>query len=579
MTADDYKFYKKLKAQGKKFTDAELEEVREYESQKFTGPSAKEVQGAKLTNDKDILDLEKRRAGIFGADRTKTWAPEMTPIDTKGFKFNWPAAYETETGKKLTPDMEGAKELDQYIGRKMYDYEQSGNLMKLAMDMHLWNPNQQSWTEFLNKTNNGQRFQEFLSDMQTAQERQAVDKIFEDGSFKNWLTKFFTPVSREYAKRNYKDISTDKIKPDDGYFSSAIYDVIGDGKFNDILSGFKNMPTPLAVDVASQGAMFGPGRLAKNPIIKAAIDNTTAPVVTEAGHAFLNDKDLGSVAKDAVAGVATNFATPLTVGGAVKQVANIGKGGLSEAGMTAQKRINEAANKAAEIERRMKKGDPFFTGQTLASDKAYGISPLEQVDDAATIKYYGNDEIMRQFPPKTKKISNEDTYKAKILSKDEAKRTKNAITPEEYEYWKKNKGFIRGKNPMKLDEKLRKNELKHPERSIVLNRLESAQKKSLKEAGDLSQLTTNQLAQLDAAYRETLLNKLSREIKHLFDDRPSLVSYGTNLLGKPQFGQKVTRPIADFIPFFGDWATYGGDPKTKKLSPVLQAIFDYKKEK
>lgn len=551
----EYKMLKDLEAQGVDIGEDGRDAVAEYEATKPSKPyTSSDVQTAKTLiaegntdpNLQKILDVDKRFAAI--GDKTKSYVFEPPQISTEGFKGNWPALYEYTTGKRLDMTPEGAKELNRFIQNFKYNYENGGNLQKLAYDMHMYNPAEESWSDFL-KTNRYAAFNDFIQDVLVAKNREDVEKIFNDGTLSGWLTKTLMPVSYEYAKRNYNDID-----------------------------GYGDMVAPIAFDVGSNIAMMGPGRLAGKPIINGIINNAAAPVVTEAGHVLLNDKEVGQALADAAMGIGTNLATPIALEAGGNKVAQLGRGGFTSGAMKEQARINAAADKAAGIEKRLHAGEPYFATKPNEVTQALEWDP-------PVVEFYGSDNPLRVLSKTEQKRKGKVTKNAQnsgeLVQPESFFENRSAITPEEMDFYNENQQFIRGRKPnltTKIGKEIHTASKEHPFAKVSFNKLEEARdvmKKSLKEHGDLRLLTPEQLATLNLASQETLVNMVGRNIANVLSDNPSLQNYLINLQGRPQYGQRAYRAIMPFMP------DYGGDAEQKELSPLLQAILvnqEYKKQ-
>lgn len=548
----EYKDLKKLEAQGIDIGEDGRAAVAEYEGAKPSNPySPSDVQTAKTLkaegntdpNVQNILDVDKRFAAI--SDKTKSYVFEPPQISTEGFKGNWPALYEYTTGKRLDMTQEGAKELNRFIQNFKYNYENGGNLQKLAFDMHMYNPAQESWSDFL-KTNRYAAFNDFIQDVLVAKNREDVEKIFNDGTVSGMLTKTLMPVSYEYAKRNYNDID-----------------------------GYGDMVAPIAFDVGSNIAMMGPGRLAGKPIINGIINNAAAPVVTEAGHVLLNDKDVGQALLDVGMGIGTNLGTPMVMGTSLNKVAQIGHDAFKSGALKERARINAAANKAADIEKRLHAGEPYF------ATKPNEVTKVLEPD----VDFYGSDNPLRVLSKAEQKRRGKVTKNAQnsgeLVQPEAFFKNRTAITPEEMQFYNENQQFIYGRKPnltTKIGKEIHTASKDHPFAKVSLNKLEEARdvyKKSLKEHGDLRLLTPEQLAILNLASQETLTNMVGRNILNVLSDNPSLKNYVINFQGKPQYAQRAYRALMPFVP------DYGGDAEQKELSPLLQAILvnqEYKKQ-
>lgn len=551
LTKEEYDYLKQLQAEGAELYPEEIVGIEEYEKSGIEKPTRIDVLQAERNPDseeaQEILKQNKKYEAIFGSDKSKTRRIEMPQINTEGFTFNWPAAYEAETGKQLIPgDMESAKALNTYLNNKMYQYENNGNLQRLAYDMHLYD-GKEDWTDFL-KTDNGQRFKEFLKDASKYQNDKELEKIWEDGTVSNAITKLLTPVAREYAKQNYNDI-------DVGSVGGYLWD----------------MKAPLAFDVGSQVAMMGPGRFVGKPIVNGVINNMASPIITEAGQVIMNDKPVGTALGDATVGVLTNFATPAILQRGTNQAAKIGSHGFKEGALAEQAAVNAAANKAASIEKRLKKGEPYISEPI--NDNVTSLMEVPQ----PTIDFYGSDNVIRKITQdldKGKTISKGVQNKGPIITPEEYKGLNKVITKDEMNFYNQNAQLIHGRKKnfgTKMAKDIAEDASKNP--YSVVNRGKAndalaAKKKSLDEHGDLSGLTPEQLVILNHVDHETVVNYIGRKLEDALEDNPSLANYIVNLLGKPQIGQRLYRQI----PFVGD---YGVDKNEKKFSPYLESILKY----
>ena len=125
---------------------------------------------------------------------------------------------------------------------------------------------------------------EFLSYVSKANQNRALEKIWNDGG--NALyTSLVTPIAKEYAEKNYEKIN-----------------------------GLKDIMPAVAADVGVGTLMAGiPGSTVTNKAVGAALDNTIAPLARQAARVGLNDVPIEDAAKDLVAEVSTNIATPVAL--------------------------------------------------------------------------------------------------------------------------------------------------------------------------------------------------------------------------------------------------------------------------
>lgn len=246
---------------------------------------------------------------------------------------------------------------------------------------------------------------EFLSLASKYNQEKDFEKIWNEPSFGNILTKIAFPVSTEYAKRNYNEI------PTDSFWNFATGGENG-----------KGMAIPMANDASSQAAMSYGGslaNLAKQPIAKTALSvagqTLLSPAITEAGQIALNDKPVSDAAQDYIVGVGTNVAGPAMVYAPIRSVMEKSKYlNLEQPKQILQDQIDEAVNKATKTMKQIKSGkqikkndgsykkmnksgelvdtkfDPnstFITEDEL--NNSYGISSLARSDVANPGKIVG----------------------------------------------------------------------------------------------------------------------------------------------------------------------------------------------
>lgn len=188
---------------------------------------------------------------------------------------------------------------------------------------------------------------EFLSLASKYNQEKDLEKIWNEPSFGNIVTKIAYPVSTEYAKRNYNEIPTD-----------SFWHFVTGGENG------KGMAKPMLVDAIDQGAMAYGGslaNLAEKPIAKTALGFTgqtlLTPAITEAGQIALNDKPVSDAAQDYLVGALTNYAGPGAVFGTAERLANKAKYlNLEQPQRVLQDQIDEAVNKASKTWRDIKSG-------------------------------------------------------------------------------------------------------------------------------------------------------------------------------------------------------------------------------
>lgn len=173
---------------------------------------------------------------------------------------------------------------------------------------------------------------EFLSYVSKANQNRELDKIWDDDGFYAKYAGFFAPIAKEYARKNY-----DKI------------------------NGVKDILPAVAADVGVGTLMAGiPGSTVANKAIGVALDNTVAPLARQAVRVGLNDVPVEDAAKDFVSEVSTNIATPFVLHGGYEWLGRaIGKGNA----MNVQSRVNEMANSARSVSKKIKEGQPWMEAQ------------------------------------------------------------------------------------------------------------------------------------------------------------------------------------------------------------------------
>ena len=680
MTCDNDKEYKLLintLAKGEDIGEDGHAYIKKCEEEEKTSKPSKpftdeEVQVANTSLPTET-DSTKRRELQNISDLNNSWKAahpddkpylfEPPPSSTEGFRGNWPALYEYVKNERLDDSEESAKKLNRFIQDFRSEYEKGGkHLRALAENMHLYDSSKATWPEFL-QTPRYAAFKDFIQDILAAQQRDAVEKIFDDGTILNGLGKLFLPVSREYAKRNYNSIgskSDDTEAPsrsDDGTISNVLnkllmpvfreyakrnYNSIGSksddteapsrsdteapsrsdteapsrsdteapsrsddiasrwkdklSRWKDILSSWKDMakdmPFPLIADALSGVAMRGSGRFASKPIINGIINNAAAPVITEAGNVLLNDKEAIHAAIDAGIGGVSNKVVPDVLKGIGNKVKQLGRGGFTSGAMTEQARINEAANKAAGIEKRLRAGESYFDKAPISDIESIGL-PDE------VFEFYGTDHnpllVLSEAARKKKGTIEKGAQKqGKIVQPDEFNKTRNAITPEDMKFYNENQQFIRSREPGLFD-KLAKNVHKKDGPlagiKVTIPKLDDAKNAhitSLEKYGDLRAVTPNQLAILGLASQETKANSIGRNIANIVSEFPQVANALKNVfIGKPEYGQQLLRGfITPALPILPDaWTPYTNYvsnrdkvEEAKKLSPLIQAILANKKQ-
>ena len=355
ISKEEYDFFKSQNPSD--LTSEEREWIREYESAEAGAPSQEDLEWAAFSmNEKDPgmqkINREsgdtKRAEDIINQSRTAKELmikqgkdPYVRPVsevpddvaEGYGFKFNWKDAYEKENGTPLRATEADAQKLKKYIDSKMYEVDDPVKLQQVAYNMHLWNPNTSSWSEFI-QSEQGDRFREYLGDIQKYQKGKAVDEIWNDSPAD---VDFMLPVTKEYAKKNYENIN-----------------------------GLGDVALPLAFDVGANLAMTGAGSGLKfmkaRPTIAGIYGNFAAPVITEAGNMAANDKPLPEAAVGAIEGGLVNAGTPVFLNKMGTQAGRFGS--VSSAyGPKATEAMNRIANTTSKVERMKKSGSVWKDGK------------------------------------------------------------------------------------------------------------------------------------------------------------------------------------------------------------------------
>lgn len=173
---------------------------------------------------------------------------------------------------------------------------------------------------------------EFLSYVSKAHQNRELDKIWDDGSLYSMYAGLAAPIAKEYARKNY-----DKI------------------------NGVKDILPAVAADVGVGTLMAGiPGSTVANKALGVALDNTVAPLARQAARIGLNEVPVEDAAKDFVSEVTTNIATPFALNGGYEWLGRVrGKGNA----MNVQSRVNEMANSARSVSKKIKEGQPWMEAQ------------------------------------------------------------------------------------------------------------------------------------------------------------------------------------------------------------------------
>ena len=531
ITKEEYEFFKSQKPED--LTQEELNWINEYEKAEAGAPSAEDIEWATfILNERDPqIQAINRKNGDFdkamklmqqlnasrqvmqqkGQDpyvKKVTSTPEDVVKDS-GFKFNWRDAYEQTKGEKLRATEADAKKLQDFINSNMFNVDDDVKLQQIAYNLHMYNPNTMTWSDFIN-SEQGEEFKKYLEDVRKAQTEKAVEDIWE-GKDKSRLVDFMLPVSKEYAKNHYNDKD----------FSIA---------------------GPLAIDAATNLVMAGPSAVTKALPIKAATNaekalniplisylygNVAAPLITETGNAVYNDESIPEALVRTAEGTAINIGTPRILEGVLSSA---GRGLPKGNSRAVQKMIDNAANKADEVNSKIKSGTPY----PILDVNGNRVGPFEYaVKDGKVTHHYSSD-------PVASKATNKN-YNYKPLS--EMPNTE-AISDVDYLAARQGLPFTRGKKDY-VQESIG---FAQDKDAALLNDLTLLKAKSLAKDGDLRNLTPEQIRQLGFANRESMMNYFLRIIKTQAPE--TLTTYMTNAAGRPEFGREAG-PIEQINRLFG----------------------------
>ena len=207
--------------------------------------------------------------------------------------------------------------------------------------------------------------------------------------------------------------------------------------------------------------------------------------------------------------------------------------------------IDEATNKAEEVNSKIKKGVPYprtkenklpieYAQQTSTGKKYFSTDPVKSAKRNPNHEY----NSVSEMPPEA--ISNDDY--AAALQGLPFSRSKNI-----------NSEFIKGAQDAKVN------------KSNLL--LQKAQ--SLAKNGDLRNLTPSQLRQLGFNDKESLINYLIRSFKTY--NPSTLSSYMTNAAGRPEFGREAG-PIENINRMFGTSFFVNQKPEDKQKSRIERLL-------
>lgn len=526
ITKEEYEFFKSQNPED--LTQEELNWINEYEKAEAGAPSAEDIEWATfILNERDpqIQAINRKNGDTdkamklmqqLNASRQvmqqKGQDPYVkkvasTPEDVvkdSGFQFNWRDAYEQSKGEKLRATEADAKKLQDFINSNMFNVDDDVKLQQIAYNLHMYNPNTMTWSEFIN-SEQGDEFKKYLEDVRNAQTEKAVNDIWE-GKDKSRLVDFMLPVSKEYAKNHYNDEDFSMVGP-----------LMTDVGSNLIMTG-PSLPSKVGTNVA---------KVMNKPLVSFLYGNVAAPIVTETGNAVFNDESIPEAFARTAEGAAVNIGTPRILEG---MLSSAGRGIPKGNSRAVQKMIDESANKAAEVNSKIKSGTPY----PILDANGNRVGPFEYaVKDGKVTHHYSSDPAVSK--------ANHKSYNYKPLS--EMPNTE-AISDVDYLAARQGLPFTRGKK----DYVQKSIGFTQDKDASSLNDLVILKAKSLAKDGDLRNLTPAQIRQLGFANKESLMNYLLRSLKT--NTPETLATYMTNAAGRPEFGREAG-PIENINRLFG----------------------------
>ena len=528
ITKEEYEFFKSQNPED--LTQEELNWINDYEKAEAGAPSSEDIEWATfILNERDPqIQAVNRKNGDFdkamklmqqlnassqvmqqkGQDPyvKKVKSTPEDVVNAGGFKFNWRDAYEQSKGEKLRATEADAKKLQEFINSNMFNVNDDVKLQQIAYNLHMYNPNTMTWSEFIN-SEQGDEFKKYLDDVRKAQTEHAVNDIWE-GKDKSKLVDFMLPVSKEYAKNHYNDEDFSMVGP-----------LMTDVGSNLIMTG-PSLPSKVGTNVA---------KVMNKPLVSFLYGNVAAPAVTETGNAVFNDESIPEAFARTAEGAAVNIGTPRILEG---MLSSAGRGLPKGNSRAVQKMIDESANKAAEVNNKIKSGTPY----PKLDKNGKRVGPFEyDVKDKSgkVIKRYSSDPVASK--------ANNKSYSYKSLS--EMPNTE-VISDSDYLASLQGLPFTRGKKDF-VQESIGFAQDKDASSIADLTLLKA---KSLAKDGDLRNLTPAQIRQLGFANKESLMNYLLRSVKT--NTPETLATYMTNAAGRPEFGREAG-PIENINRLFG----------------------------
>ena len=529
ITKEEYDFYKSQDP--KDLTQEELNWVTEFEKAEAGAPSEEDMQWATfILNERDPqIQAINRKNGDFekamnylrqsSAARQvmqqKGQSPyvkkvERVPEDVQSnFNFNWKSAYEnTHEGEKLRRTEGDADKLQKFIDSYMYEVDDPVNLQQIAYNLHMYNPNTMSWSEFIN-SEQGDEFKKYIKDVENYQQNKRLDEIWSGKDDKTLWDKFGTkavdfmlPVSKEYAKKHYNDEDFSLTGP-----------LMADAATNLVMMG------PGAAEVLPAKVSVPVAKVMNKPLISTVYGNVAAPAITEAGNVIFNDESIPEAFVRTGEGAAINFGTPRMLEGITSWA---GRGLPTKEGKrTVQKMIDDAANKAAKVQDEIRKGKPY----SFHIEGEPGPIEFTQVTKDGK-KFYSTD-----VPTSQKNWSNSKRSFESVKEMPE-----EAVTLDEFAQLKQGVPFLRGKDGSNKFANTLKT-LQDSGAEYLQDDLIVKKATALAKDGDLRNLTPVDLRQLGFADKESFVNYLIRTIK--MKSPSTMSSYMTNAAGRPEFGRRA----------------------------------------
>lgn len=358
-----------------------------------------------------------------------------------------------------------------------YNYKQ---MKKLASDYGYDYDNKEDRTDFLNK-------------LREYQQQKDLEKIWSSEP----LVDFMLPVSKEYARQNYQNIDGEHYIDD--------------------------LAVPLAADLGVNAAMLGGGgavagapikNVAAKQFVKTAVNNTAAPVIKGVSNAVLNGEEGADVAKDIVGEVSTNIATPFLLKGGYRWASRPFQGGAK--GQAAKDFINQKANAARDVQRKLKSGGVW-----------------------QEFEMAGPDEIDKVVYKTIRKENGQ--YVIKEISPEEYARNNNKITLKELNAFGEDSKLLRGKktNAEKVVAAEYAPSIEPAGEYLTEKKMRTA---SLQGQDPMSTLTSDELEVMGAKPKESIWNWAKGNI----GEAPGV--YLANAQGRGQYGNRFLGGLSTLVP-------------------------------